>query len=126
MLFITLPESGQSNSIFALALELLTHPNTDVHVASFPVLRSRAKELSSSARVMENAHHNSSFTFHEIDGISFEEAIEAKGLSGASFPHPPLARSHDEGMAKLIIMLTCWNGKGEKLHSRLTSATNTP
>jgi len=116
ILFITLPEIGQSNSIFALALELTTHPNIDVHVASFPVLRNRAEELSSSTKVTEKAHPDSSFTFHDISGISFEDAIEAKGLSGASFPHPPLAKSHDEGIAKLIIMLTCWNGEGATIH----------
>ena len=122
ILFITLPETGQSNSIFALALELTTHPNTDVHVASFPALRNRAEELSSSTRVTEKAHPDSGFTFHEIGGISFEAAIEAKGLSGASFPHPPLAKSHDEGISKLIIMLTCWNGEGTTRHPCFTSA----
>jgi len=120
ILFITLPEIGQSNSIFALALELTTHPNVDVHVASFPVLRNRAKELTGSTKVTEKAHPDSSFTFHHISGISFEDAIAAKGLSGASFPHPPLAKSHDEGIAKLIIMLTCWNGKGAARHPYLT------
>ena len=121
ILFITLPEIGQSNSIFALALELTTHPNIDVHVASFPALRDRAEELSSSTKVTEKAHPDSTFTFHDISGISFEDAIEAKGLSGASFPHPPLAKSHDEGIAKLVIMLTCWNGKGTTHHHYLTS-----
>ena len=104
--------SGQCNTIFALALELITHPNIDVHVASFPVLQKRAEELSSSARATEKAHPKSSFTFHEIGGMSFEEALASKGLSGASFPHPPLARSHDEGIAMLIAMLTNWDGKG--------------
>lgn len=117
VLFITLPETGQSNSIFALALELVTHPNVDVHVASFPVLRKRAEELSSSAGIVEKTHPNSSFTFHDLDGMDFEEAIELKGLSAASFPHPPLARSHGEGIGKLMIMLTCWNGRGTTPHS---------
>ena len=122
VLLITLPETGQSNSIFALAFELITHPNIAVHIASFPGLRSRAEELSSSPRVTEKAHPTSSFTFHDIGGISFEEAIEAKGLSSASFPHPPLAKSHDEGISKLIIMLTCWNGEGKNHRFALTSA----
>lgn len=95
----------------------MTHPNIDVHVASFPVLRNRAEELSSSMSVTEKAHPDSSFTFHDISGISFEDAIEAKGLDGTSFPHPPLAKSHNEGIDKLIIMLTCWNGEGKTRHS---------
>ena len=115
ILFITPSETGQCNSIFALALELITHPHTDVHVASFSVLRRRAEELSSSARAAEKAHPNSTFTFHEIRGMSFEEAFASKGLSGASFPHPPLARSHDEGITRLLTMLTSWDGKGTSL-----------
>ena len=109
---MTVAETGQSNTIFALALELITNPNIDVHVASFPALRRRVEELLSSVRVVEQTHPNSSFTFHEIGGMSLGESIEAKGLSGTSFPHPPMARSSDEGIEKLIIMLTSWNGKG--------------
>jgi len=118
VLFMTVSETGQSNSIFALSLELLTHPNVDVHVASFPILRKRAEELSSSAKVVQRKHPDSSFTFHDIDGMSLGEAVESKGLTGASFPHPPIARSHDEGINKLIIMLTGWNGKGTTHHFR--------
>jgi hypothetical protein len=44
--------------------------------------------------------------------MSLEEAVKSKGLSAASLPHPPLARSHDEGINKLIILLSAWNGKG--------------
>ena len=112
VLFVTNPEFGQCNTILALALELITHPNTDVHVASFPVLRKRAEELSSSVRATEKAHPNSSFTFHEIGGMSFEEAFASKGLSVASFSHPPLARSYDKGITMLLALLTNRNGKG--------------
>ncbi|KAF9644590.1 hypothetical protein BDM02DRAFT_3121631, partial [Thelephora ganbajun] len=80
VLFMTVAEAGQSNSIFAPALELLTYPNVDVHVASFPVLRKRAEELSYAARVVERKHPDSSFTFHEIGGMSLREAFESKGL----------------------------------------------
>jgi hypothetical protein len=117
VLFLTVSEAGQSNSILALSLELLARPKIDVHVASFPVLRKRVQELLSSARVVREKHSNSSFTFHEVDGMSLEEAIELKGLSGASFPHPPLARGHDEGINKLMIMLSAWSGKGTPCRS---------
>jgi len=48
--------------------------------------------------------------------MSSIEAFESKGLTEASFPHPPLSRSRDEGIGKLIIMLTGWNGKGATHH----------
>lgn len=111
---MTASETGQSNSILALSLELLAHPKINVHVASFPVLRKRVQELLSSARVVREKHSN--FTFHKVDGMSLEEAIELKGLSGASFPHQPLARGHNEGVNKLMIMLSAWNGKGTPCH----------
>ena len=84
VLFMTLSETGQSNSIFALSLELLAHPNVDVHVASFPILRDRGEKLSSSANVVERKHPDSSFTFHEIDGMSLGEAVGSKGVNEAS------------------------------------------
>ena len=109
---MTLAEAGQSNSIFALALELLTHPNVDVHVASFPVLRKRAGELSSSARVVERKHPNSTFTFQEIGGMSLREAVGLKGLGEATLSHPPLARTHGEGLNIIITLVAGWTGKG--------------
>lgn len=120
VLFMTVSAAGHSNSILALSFELLTHPNIDVHVASFPVLRKRAQELSNSARVVKERHPSSNFTFHEIDGMSEEEAGESKGLGGASFPHPPLAKSHDEGVHKLIVLVSAWNGKGMPRHLHFT------
>ena len=115
VLFITDSEIGQCNSIFALALELITHPNTDIHLASFPVLRKRAEELSSSARAAEKAHPNSTFTFHEIDGMSYEEVFASIRLSRAPFPHPPLAKGHDEAITKLLTLMKSWDGKGTSL-----------
>ena len=121
VLFMTFVEAGQSNSIFALALELLTHQNVDMHVASFPVLRKRAEELSSSARVVERKHPSSTFTFQEIGGMSPREAAESKGLGEATLPHPPLARTHDKGLNTLITLVTGWSGKGTTRHFWLTS-----
>ena len=121
VLFMTIAEAGQSNTIFALALELLTHPNVDVHVASFPVLRKRAEELLSSARVVGRKHPGSTFTFQEVGGMSFQEAIELKGMPKGAWPHPPLARTHDEGLNKFVILGTGWSGEGTNRHSWLAS-----
>lgn len=112
VLFLTISEAGHSNSILTLALELLTHPNIDVHVASFPILRKRAEQLSSSAKVLEGKHPGSTFTFHDIGGMSLGEAIWSKGATGSSIPHPPMAKSHEHGMNNLMLLLASWNGKG--------------
>jgi len=109
---MTVAEAGQSNSIFTLALELLAHPNVDVHVASFPVLRKRAEELSGSARVAERKHPDSTFTFQEISGLSLQEAFELKGLPEATWPHPPLARTR-EGLDTLIVVDAFFNAACE-------------
>jgi hypothetical protein len=112
VLFITIAEAGQSNTIFALALELLTHPNVDVHVASFPVLRKRAEKLSTSACAVERKHPGSTFAFQEISGMALREAAELGGVSEATWSHPPLARTRDEGLNKLNTIVIGWNGKG--------------
>ena len=114
VLFITSAEAGQSNSIFALALELLAHPNIDVHVASFPALRKRAEESFNSIKVVKTKHLDSSFTFQEIGGQSLQEAVRSKQswTSAADFPHPPLARTHDDGLSKLVTLRSGWDGKG--------------
>jgi hypothetical protein len=117
VLFVTVAEAGQSNSILALAFEHLTHPNVDVHVASFPVLRKRAEELSSSARVVGGKHPGSTFTFQEIGGMSVREAANSKGLTKATLTHPPLARSHDPGLNTLMTLLAAWSGKGAARYS---------
>ena len=109
VLFITSAEAGQSNSILALALELLTHSNVDVHVASFPALRKRAEELLSSVRAMKAKHPGSGFTFQEIGGQSLQEAVRSKQTSWksiAGFLHQPPAQTHDEGLSKPIALMS--------------------
>jgi hypothetical protein len=104
VLLVTVAEAGQSDSILALALELLTRPNVDVHVASFPVLRKRAEEP---ARVVGRKHPGSTFAFQEIGGMSVREAANSKGLTKATLPHPPLARIHDAGLNTLFSRAIC-------------------
>ncbi|KAF9783703.1 hypothetical protein BJ322DRAFT_1196570 [Thelephora terrestris] len=77
VLFLTVSEAGQSNSILALALELLTHPNIDSHIASFPILRKRVEQLSSTAKVADR-----------IDwGVNSPSAIGQKPRTGYEKPH---------------------------------------
>lgn len=112
VLFLTISEAGHSNTILALALELLTYPNIDVHVASFPVLRKRAEQLSNSAKVVQGKHSSSTFTFHDIGGMSLGEAVWSRGANASTIPHPPMAKSHERGMNNLMLLLASWNGKG--------------
>ncbi|KAF9779593.1 hypothetical protein BJ322DRAFT_1167873 [Thelephora terrestris] len=77
VLFLTVSEAGQSNSILALALELLTHPNIDSHIASFPILQKRVEQLSSTAKVADR-----------IDwGVDSPSAIGQKPRTGYEKPH---------------------------------------
>ena len=122
---MSVAEAGRYNSVFALALELLTHLNVDVHVASFPILRKRAEELSSSAGVVERKHPASTFTFQEISGMSLREACEPRGLAEDSWPHPPLARTRDKGLDTLITMMTSLHRKGTTCYFWLPLATRT-
>ena len=41
--FVTNSESGQANTIMAMALEATTRPHVEVHIASFPVLKRRVE-----------------------------------------------------------------------------------
>lgn len=124
VLFLCVSEAGHSNSILALALELLTHPNTDVHLASFPTLRKRAEQLSSSPKVVQNKHPSSTFTFHDIGGASLGEAFVSKATAGFSITHPPMAKSHDNGMSNLMLVIAAWNGKGTVRRFRMSTQTH--
>lgn len=124
VLLMTVAVAGQSNSILTLALELLTHQNVDVHVASFQILRKRAEKLSAAPVVVGGKHPGSSFTFHAIDGMNLGEAIMSKGLAGVvTFSHPPMAKNRDDGMNKLTTLGAIWNGKGEPIFSSLAQVS---
>lgn len=81
ILFITNSESGQANTILALALEASTRPHVEVHIASFLVLKPHAERLSSK------------FHFHPLDGKHMFEALAAQGLTERNLPHPPATKS---------------------------------
>ena len=80
LLFVTNAESGQSNTILAMALEASTRQNVQVHVASFPVLKPRVERLSSK------------LIFHPLDGQGSFETFAAKGVPEEKFPHPPATK----------------------------------
>ena len=70
-------ESGQANTILAMALAASTRPHFEAHIASFPVLEKRARKLS------PRIH------FHPLDGMDFLLMATSNGLPEEKLPHRP-------------------------------------
>ena len=77
ILFVTNSESGQANTILAMALEATTRPHVEAHIASFPVLKRRVERLSQK------------INFHPLDGKDMLEMLAAQGITEETIPHPP-------------------------------------
>ena len=101
ILFVTNSESGQANTILAMALEATTRPHVEVHVASFPVLKQRVERLS--PRI----------NFHPLVGRSMAEAVLARGFTVEELPHPPMAKSREPYGQVIPVLLTVWDGECE-------------
>ncbi|KAF9645619.1 UDP-Glycosyltransferase/glycogen phosphorylase [Thelephora ganbajun] len=99
VLFFTHAESGQANTILALALELLTRPHVQVHIASFPSLSRRVHGL------------NQAIKFHSLDGSDMLHALPAQGLTEESVKHPPVTKSWRLYDHLLVPALTVWDGE---------------
>jgi hypothetical protein len=65
ILFLPNAESGQANTILALALEALTRPHVKVHVASFPILKRRVERPGPIPN------------FHTLDGVNMFRVLVA-------------------------------------------------
>ena len=102
LLFVTNAESGQANTILALALEALTRPHVEVHIASFPVLKQRVEKLSPK------------LNFHALDGKGMLEtmASNAQGWTEANLSHPPTRKSFAAYGPFLGLVLAVWDGEG--------------
>ena len=96
ILFVTNSESGQANTILAMALEATTRPHIEVHVASFPVLKRRVERLSPK------------INFHPLDGKEMIEMLLAQRVSEETLPHPPTTKSY-EPYQKMEFFLTGWD-----------------
>ena len=99
ILFVTNSESGQANTILAMALEATTRPHVEVHLASFPALKQRVERLSPK------------INFHPLDGKGMVEAMRVLGLTEETLPHPPTTKSYEPYGRKLEIVLTGWDGE---------------
>lgn len=100
VLFVTNSESGQANSILALALELLTRPSVEVHVGSFPPLKARVEKL------------DSKLNFHILDGLTVMESIATKGAGMDTAMHPPGYKCPEVYRSAFVAVLTFWEDSG--------------
>jgi hypothetical protein len=73
ILFLTSSEYGQANVILAVAHELLLRQEHDIHIASYPSLQGRVKDLN--ALVPSNT---SPATFHIVAEPSLSQCLEQK------------------------------------------------
>ena len=99
ILFLTNAESGQANTILALALEALTRPHVQVHAASFPTLKRRVERLSPV------------LNFHVLDGVDMLESRMVQGFTEDRTPHPPTRKSFAPYGWPLPLLVTGWDGK---------------
>jgi hypothetical protein len=98
ILFVTNAESGQANTTLAMALEAITRPHVEVHVASFPALKRRVERLSPE------------LNFHPLDGEAMFKMMAGRGLPEEKMPHPPTTKSY-EPYGRMAIGVTMWNGE---------------
>jgi hypothetical protein len=98
ILFSTNTESGQANTILAMALEALVRPRVEVHVGSFPILKRRVEGLSPKLK------------FHALDGVDLLKAWATQGLTEGSASHPPTRKNFAPYDRSLALLLTGWDG----------------
>ena len=105
ILFITNSESGQANTTLALVAELLSRPDTEVHVASFSALEKRVAALRDSAFSWPSS---SSLTFHAIHGVDMNTALRQRGIRDEDLIHSPTTKSYKAyDIASAIV--TAWS-----------------
>jgi hypothetical protein len=108
ILFVTNSESGQANTILALVAELLSRPDTDVHVASFVALEKRVAALRDGVL---SSPPSSSLTFHTIHGVDMNTALRQRGIRDEDLVHSPTTKSYKAyDIASAIV--TAWSCEG--------------
>lgn len=103
ILLLTLSENGQANTLLAITSELARHADTDIHIASFPILQHRVKILKCTP--------GATITFHTVSGLSYIEAANRDTI-GKTFAeaiiHPPTSKSlrmfKDQDVTKILLM----------------------
>ena len=103
VLFVTNSESGQANTILAMALEAAARPHVEAHIASFPDLKRRVEGLSPK------------INFHLLDGKGMIEMMiertTAQGILEETLVHPPTTKSYEPYGRIMGLVLTGWDGE---------------
>jgi hypothetical protein len=107
ILFITNSESDQAKTILALVAELLSRPDTEIHVASFAALEKRVTAL----RDGTLPRPSSSLTFHTIHAVDMNTALRQRGIRDEDLIHLPTTKSYKAyDIASAIV--TAWSCEG--------------
>ena len=106
VLLLTNSEYGQANVILAVAQELHSESNFQIHVASFSALQSRVDHL---RKPKKGPGDVSSITFHTVDGPSGLEAFRRR--FGVSYmAHPPGVKGAVRSYNRLSEVFVAWDG----------------
>lgn len=97
ILFVTNSEDGQANTILAMALEAVTRPHIEVHVASFLALKRRVERLSSK------------LNFHPLDGECMFDMMAAQGVLEENLSHPPVTKSFELCGRRVLLVMVTWD-----------------
>jgi len=98
LLFLTNSESGQANTVLAMALEAVNRPHVEVHVASFQALKGRVEKL------------DPRLNFHPLDGKSMSEMALIRELFVEPMPHLPTRKSFAAYCGDLGLAMVPWDG----------------
>jgi hypothetical protein len=91
ILFLTNSDFGQSNVVLAVAYELLTQNELDIHIASWSQLESRTSALSERVQAENPGVSIRPITFHALPLYSMFDSWMKNNKNGnkADLPHPP-------------------------------------
>ncbi|PBK62377.1 UDP-Glycosyltransferase/glycogen phosphorylase [Armillaria solidipes] len=106
VLFFTNSEYGQANIVLSVAHELSLRPNVEVHIASFPVLSPRIKDLQDRIRVTGSPAR---VFFHPLRGISLKEA-RIRRIGTNTPTHAPSLSGALRSFRRLPYYVAEWSG----------------
>lgn len=123
VLFLTNSECGQAQTQLSIAYELLSHPDIEVHVASFEELGPRiprpepafpflARQTAASIGQQDKQIH-----FHLIDHPSLAKVLLFKNATAIPYmSHPPGFWGALSPYPKSVIFLLGWENRGVRRH----------
>ena len=108
VLFFTHSEYGQAQVHLAVAYELLSRPDLEVHFASFEKLRSRTAEVSELHQRL-NAGSKNRIHFHLIDFPSMKDLVDIGNHKATFSPLHPCGYSGAlQSYQNCAAILLCW------------------